>query len=85
MPMTPSPVALNPLTPDALQALAQQALQKGTGARALRSMLERLMLDLMYDLPDMNNKGLKYVIDEAAIRKPRSLKELAVKIQKESA
>jgi ATP-dependent Clp protease ATP-binding subunit ClpX len=39
------------VTKDALRALAQQASQKGTGARALRAMLERLMLDLMYDIP----------------------------------
>jgi len=39
------------LTKDALKALAAQAVSKGTGARALRSMLERIMLDLMYELP----------------------------------
>ncbi len=39
------------ITKDALRALAQQAVKKGTGARALRSILEKLMLDLMYDLP----------------------------------
>jgi ATP-dependent Clp protease ATP-binding subunit ClpX len=39
------------VTKDALRALAQQAANKGTGARALRSMLERLMLDIMYDIP----------------------------------
>jgi ATP-dependent Clp protease ATP-binding subunit ClpX len=39
------------VTKDALRALASQAAQKGTGARALRAMLERLMLDLMYDIP----------------------------------
>ncbi|NGO39507.1 ATP-dependent Clp protease ATP-binding subunit ClpX [Limisphaera ngatamarikiensis] len=38
-------------TPDALQELAAQALRKGTGARALRSLLEKLMLDVMYDVP----------------------------------
>ncbi len=38
-------------TKDALRALAAQAVLKGTGARALRSMLERIMLDLMYDIP----------------------------------
>ncbi len=38
-------------TPDALRELAAQALKKGTGARALRSLLERLMLDVMYELP----------------------------------
>jgi ATP-dependent Clp protease ATP-binding subunit ClpX len=38
-------------TGDALRALAQAALKKGTGARALRSLLEKLMLDVMYDVP----------------------------------
>jgi len=39
-------------TADALRELASQALKKGTGARALRSLLEKLMLDLMYEAPD---------------------------------
>jgi len=39
-------------TPDALRELAAQAMKKGTGARALRSLIERLMLDLMYEAPD---------------------------------
>src|SRR6202048_4877793 len=39
------------MTKDALRVLAEQALTKGTGARALRSMLERIMLDIMYDVP----------------------------------
>jgi ATP-dependent Clp protease ATP-binding subunit ClpX len=38
-------------SPDALKELASQALKKGTGARALRSLLEKLMLDVMYDVP----------------------------------
>jgi ATP-dependent Clp protease ATP-binding subunit ClpX len=38
-------------TPDAVRELAAQAVKKGTGARALRSLLEKLMLDVMYDVP----------------------------------
>jgi ATP-dependent Clp protease ATP-binding subunit ClpX len=38
-------------TPDALRELAAQALQKGTGARALRSLIEKLMLDVMFEVP----------------------------------
>ncbi|MDQ6630806.1 MAG: ATP-dependent Clp protease ATP-binding subunit ClpX [Verrucomicrobiota bacterium] len=38
-------------TADALRELAAQAIKKGTGARALRSLLEKLMLDVMYDIP----------------------------------
>jgi len=37
---------------DALKELASQAIKKGTGARALRSLLEKLMLDVMYDVPN---------------------------------
>ena len=38
-------------TPDALRELSAQAIKKGTGARALRSLLEKLMLDIMYEIP----------------------------------
>ncbi len=47
-------VKLN-ITPDALEEIARKALRKGTGARALRSILETLMLDLMYDVPSESN------------------------------
>jgi len=43
------------VTKDALRALAEQAATKGTGARALRSMLERIMLDLMYEVPSRDD------------------------------
>ncbi|MEY2490155.1 MAG: ATP-dependent Clp protease ATP-binding subunit ClpX [Verrucomicrobiota bacterium] len=39
------------VTKGALKALAAQAVTKGTGARALRSMLERIMLEIMYEVP----------------------------------
>ena len=48
-------------TRDGLRALAQQALKHDTGARALRSLAEKLMVDLMYQLPDQA-KPSKYVI-----------------------
>ena len=40
---------------DALSELAGQAIRKGTGARALRSLLEKLMLDVMYDVPSSDD------------------------------
>jgi ATP-dependent Clp protease ATP-binding subunit ClpX len=43
-------VGLN-FTKDALRALAAKALEKGTGARALRTILEKIMLDVMYEVP----------------------------------
>jgi len=53
-------------TKDALKALAQEAARKGTGARALRAILEKLMLDLMYDLPSREDI-LEVTINRAAI------------------
>jgi ATP-dependent Clp protease ATP-binding subunit ClpX len=40
-------------TPDALHELSSLALKKGTGARALRGLIEKLMLDLMFDVPEV--------------------------------
>jgi ATP-dependent Clp protease ATP-binding subunit ClpX len=42
-------------TPDALRELAAQAIKKGTGARALRSLLEKLMLDVMFEIPNSDD------------------------------
>ena len=39
------------VTKDALRAFAEQAVKRGTGARALRSLFERVMRDVMYDVP----------------------------------
>ena len=39
---------------DAIQAIAQEAHRRKTGARALRGIVEELMLDLMYDLPSQS-------------------------------
>ena len=39
------------ITRDALRAMAEQAVERGTGARALRSIFEKLMLDVMFDVP----------------------------------
>jgi ATP-dependent Clp protease ATP-binding subunit ClpX len=52
---------------DALRLVAQRALERKTGARGLRSILEHVLLDIMYDLPSM--KGVsKVVIDADVIR-----------------
>jgi ATP-dependent Clp protease ATP-binding subunit ClpX len=71
-------------TDTALEKLADKAISRKTGARALRSVMEELMLDLMYDLPDLNNEGAKYVIDAAAVDGHKQLADMRVP-QKESA
>ena len=53
-------------TEGALHKIAAQALEKGTGARGLRSIIEKVMLDIMYELPDQP-KGTKITIDEETV------------------
>jgi ATP-dependent Clp protease ATP-binding subunit ClpX len=53
-------------TPEALRELAKQAMTKGTGARALRSMLEKMMLQVMYDIPSQQDV-LEVKITRAAV------------------
>ena len=54
------------IRPDALLAVARKALKRKTGARGLRTILESVLLDTMYELPSMENVS-KVVVDESVI------------------
>lgn len=51
---------------DALLAIAKKALARKTGARGLRSILEQALLDVMFDLPSMDNVS-KVVLDDSGV------------------
>ena len=51
---------------DALRAIARKAMKRKTGARGLRTILEHVLLDTMYELPTMKNV-VKVVVDEAVV------------------
>ena len=51
---------------DALHCTAHKAMERKTGARGLRTILEHVLLDIMYELPSMDSVS-KVVIDEAVI------------------
>ncbi len=53
--------------PSALSAIALKAIQRKTGARGLRTIIEQALLSVMYDLPSVENVK-KVVIDEATIK-----------------
>jgi ATP-dependent Clp protease ATP-binding subunit ClpX len=55
-------------THDALEEIAQQALSRGTGARALRTIIEEVMLDIMYEVPSRRGTGRCLVTAEAVRR-----------------
>jgi ATP-dependent Clp protease ATP-binding subunit ClpX len=54
------------IRPDAYAAVAQKAMKRKTGARGLRTILESVLLDTMYELPSLENVS-KVVVDESVI------------------
>jgi ATP-dependent Clp protease ATP-binding subunit ClpX len=58
------------ITPDALRALAEEAVRRGTGARALRSIFEKMMLDVMFEIPSRSDIDL-VTINEQTVREER--------------
>ncbi len=71
-------------TPGALNLIAERALKRDTGARALRAVCEEIMLDMMYKLPDQQRGG-KYVITPEVVQGHHNLFELKPERRKESA
>ncbi len=71
-------------TTGALHALAQKALKRDTGARALRAISEELMVDMMYHLPD-EPRGEKYVITRGIVEGKAELFTARQTAKKESA
>jgi ATP-dependent Clp protease ATP-binding subunit ClpX len=61
---------------DSLSAIAKKAMERGTGARALRAVIDCFMLDLMYDLPDGKRTGDAYVISAEAVEGNCTLDDL---------
>ncbi|HEY4037733.1 MAG TPA: ATP-dependent Clp protease ATP-binding subunit ClpX [Burkholderiaceae bacterium] len=57
---------------EALDAIARRALKRRTGARGLRSIVESVLLDVMYDLPSLSNV-IKVVIDQNSIEEGRPI------------
>ncbi|XVJ59020.1 MAG: ATP-dependent Clp protease ATP-binding subunit ClpX [Tepidisphaera sp.] len=71
-------------TDEALEAVAERAAARKTGARALRAVMEEIMIGLMYELPDKAEDGAEYMITREAIVKKMSLDALRVR-RKETA
>ena len=71
-------------TEDALKEIANRAMKRDTGARALRAVMDELMVDLLYELPDQDNDGVAYVVDDIEVRDGPQLDRMARR-NKESA
>jgi ATP-dependent Clp protease ATP-binding subunit ClpX len=61
-------------TPEALVEIARKAKEKDTGARGLRSIVEEVMLDIMYELPDRTTKEKgRFLVTPEVVRREKSL------------
>ncbi|MEO1007947.1 MAG: ATP-dependent Clp protease ATP-binding subunit ClpX [Planctomycetota bacterium] len=69
-------------TDTALEEIARRALKRETGARALRGVMEDIMLNLLYELPEHEHEGAKYVIDIDDLQGAPSLDDLRVESKK---
>jgi ATP-dependent Clp protease ATP-binding subunit ClpX len=67
----------------ALREIARMARARDTGARGLRSIVEDIMLDIMFELPEIDHKG-KYVVTDSVVRREMPLFDLN-QIDKKSA
>ncbi|MDK2886744.1 MAG: ATP-dependent Clp protease ATP-binding subunit ClpX [Thermosipho sp. (in: thermotogales)] len=59
------------VTEKALFAIAKKALERGTGARALKSVFEEVMIDVMFELPDFKNIEKVIVTEECVLHKKK--------------
>jgi ATP-dependent Clp protease ATP-binding subunit ClpX len=71
------------ITEDGLEAMAEDAIDRGTGARALRSIFEKLMLDVMFDAPSHDGFS-KVVVDRDVVEGKKEAKVVVEKKKKSS-
>lgn len=62
----------------ALREIARRAKARDTGARGLRSIVEEVMLEIMYELPDIESKG-KFVVTDSIVRGEKTMFERPIK------
>lgn len=60
-------------TPEALKAIAQQALSRKSGARGLRAIIEGVMMDTMYELPSMDGIKKCIITEDAVLKGDRPI------------
>ena len=78
------PVSQLEFAADALSALAKKALERDTGARGLRAVMEELMLEPMYALPEHSRSG-KAVVSKAVVEGKARLLPVKPRRRRESA
>ena len=70
---------------DALELIADRALSRETGARALRAVIDEIMVPHMYHLPDLENRDAVYSLTADLIERRTPLAQFVRHVAKESA
>jgi len=70
---------------DGLELIADRALSRDTGARALRAVIDEIMVPHMYHLPELENRDAVYTLTAEAIERKTPLAQLMRRVAKESA
>jgi ATP-dependent Clp protease ATP-binding subunit ClpX len=70
---------------DALELIAERALARDTGARALRAVIDEIMVPHMYHLPELDNQDAVYTLDADAIERKLPLQQMVRRVGRESA
>ncbi len=61
------------ITDDALKAIAKKAIERKVGARGLRSIMEDIMLNIMYDVPSLKNISECIVNEDCVLKKDKPI------------
>ncbi|AAD35239.1 ATP-dependent protease [Thermotoga maritima MSB8] len=61
------------VTDEALRIIARKALKRGTGARALKNVFEEMMIDMMFELPNLKNVEKVVITEEVALGKEKPI------------
>ena len=70
--------------PDAVEMIAKEAIKRKTGARALRSIVEEIMLDVMYDVPTKDNVD-KFVVTADMVKNRKNAEVVQLPTKKDTA
>ncbi|MBZ4661223.1 ATP-dependent Clp protease ATP-binding subunit ClpX [Thermotoga petrophila] len=61
------------VTDEALRIIAKKAIKRGTGARALKNVVEEMMIDMMFELPNLKNVEKVVITEEVALGKEKPI------------
>ncbi len=67
---------------DALTAISEEAIRRNTGARGLRSIVEEILLNVMYDLPSRTDVTKCYITRDVVLKKEEPLLVTTDKVKK---